>query len=159
MAKRVVVLGLVLGAVALQAAQPPDPAALCDGVWGDLLKDPAVQQALDDAWKNRKEGTPDEKEIGGIVYRCDDPSSPGKTILVVETYEGNHDSGEIAVNRENGCEMVGFFHTHPGKGEDEKTLRRCCSGRVQTSREVTTARAVRSRSRQHAVKPPRWPCP
>ncbi len=83
-----------------------------------LPADPTVAAAFDDAFRDSKQGTPQEHEEGGWIYRCQgvNPDDPAEWVTIVERWP----PGEKAhiqptpVSKDPDCELVGDFHTHPG---------------------------------------------
>ncbi len=82
---------------------------------GDVMRDPVVRGALDDAWRDSLEGTPREREEGGFVLQCQ--GGPGGYTTRVQRWpSGSTAHGNVLRGPEppEGCRAVAFFHTHPG---------------------------------------------
>ncbi len=78
-----------------------------------LHNDPVVKQALDDAFADSKEGTPDQHEEGGWIYDCF--GEGGWKIEIVKWPPGNYDSIEVGPMLDDpSCQLVGSYHTHAG---------------------------------------------
>ncbi len=88
----------------------------------DVLKDPAVQAALDRAWSDSHEGQPDEHEEGGWIYQCRMPNVIDGTYRYYTeiqrwpsgTVDGIHETSPRS--GDEACRLVADFHTHPGGG-------------------------------------------
>lgn len=84
----------------------------------DVLKEPVVSQALDDAWKDSNEGKHDEHEEGGWIKQCRKPneSSGYDYSTEVERWpQGTLDQAQpTPVPNSTDCRTVAHFHTHPG---------------------------------------------
>ena len=80
----------------------------------DVVRDPVVAAALDDAWRDSHEGSPDEHEEGGFVFQC--PTSNGYETRVQRWPAGTSAHGGVLRGPEPpvGCRAVAYFHTHPG---------------------------------------------
>ncbi len=80
----------------------------------DVVRDPVVQGALDDAWRDSHEGFPDEHEEGGFIFQC--PTSGGYETRVQRWPAGTSAHGGVRRGPEApaGCRTVAYFHTHPG---------------------------------------------
>lgn len=105
----------------------PEPIALCpsDDV-RDVAKDPTVAEAMDEAWRRTKEGTPDEHEECFFVIQRKNTgvnAVPGKPdyyteILwekpgTIDSCGSKHPPRDTARSR-----AVAQFHTHPGPAGD-----------------------------------------
>lgn len=79
------------------------------------MRDPAVRDALDDAWRDSREGTPGEHEEGGFVYQCQ--SGPSGYETRIERWPPGtsaHGGALRGPDSSPGCRAVASFHTHPG---------------------------------------------
>lgn len=78
-----------------------------------LSNDPAVRQALQEAFEASQEGTPDQHEEGGWIYDCKGPD--GWSIKIVKWPPGDYDSIDQGPMLDDpDCQLVGSFHTHAG---------------------------------------------
>ena len=77
--------------------------------------DPVVRAALDGAWRDSNEGSPDEHEEGGFVFQCKGGPT-GYETRVQRWPRGTTDHGGVTRGPEPpaGCRAVATFHTHPG---------------------------------------------
>jgi hypothetical protein len=116
--------GLSLVSVLLSAAMLGPGAAPCPSPGQlDLLDNPVIQQALDEAWVDSQEGTPEEHEEGGYVYQCGNTTASGEVIWTYEierwpTGEVDHISAPDP-SPAPGCRTLADFHTHPGAPKDD----------------------------------------
>ena len=93
----------------------------------DIMKDPVVKAALDKAWVDSMEGTPNETEAGGVVEQCrgTDPSTRKRgyytRIRWATASGGGRDSLNYNIRPDSPggrCRTVALFHTHPGPAND-----------------------------------------
>ena len=111
----------VAGALVLAAATAARAQCPSDSIT-DVLKDPRVREALDDAWRDSHEGDADEHEEGGWIYQCQMPNViTGESRYYTEIRRwppGDVDSSGPAYppRYEEHCRLVADFHTHPGPG-------------------------------------------
>lgn len=87
----------------------------------DVLKDPRVQEALDNAWRDSHEGQPDEHEEGGWIYQCQMPNGDGTFRYYTDVRPwppGDIDGASPAYppRVDANCRLVASYHTHPGGG-------------------------------------------
>ena len=85
----------------------------------DVLSNPIVASAMDTAWSNSKEGTPEEHIEGFNIYQCYNPLAVDGNIHTtqIDWGDGNATSITYPLSRESSaCRLVGNFHTHPGVG-------------------------------------------
>jgi hypothetical protein len=112
-------------AVAYTLARPIAALAQCPSPdIEDVLRDEAVQDALDRAWRDSHEGTEGEHEEGGDIYQCREALGDGAYRYYTDirpwppgTSE-DIDGGRWPVS-DSTCRHVGTYHTHPGgEGDD-----------------------------------------
>ena len=89
----------------------------------EILNDPVVQNALDEAWRDSQEGTPNEHEEGGwIVHELIEGSSNPCQEYRTRIYRWPPGVSDeiIASQRPSGdnLRIVADFHTHPGPEND-----------------------------------------
>ncbi|MEL6484361.1 MAG: hypothetical protein AAFP96_05890, partial [Bacteroidota bacterium] len=89
----------------------------------EILNDPVVQNALDEAWSDSQEGTPNEHEEGGwIVHEIVEGSSDPCQEYEPRIYRWPPGVSDeiIASQRPSGdnIRVVADFHTHPGPEND-----------------------------------------
>ncbi len=112
---------LVVGSLLLLMAAAAHAQCPSDHI-SDVLKDPRVREALDDAWRDSHEGDADEHEEGGWIYQCQMPNVvTGEYRYYTEIRRwppGDVDSSGPAYppRYEEHCRLVADFHTHPGPG-------------------------------------------
>jgi ankyrin repeat protein len=82
---------------------------------GDVMQDPVVRAALDDAWRASHEGYSDEHEEGGFVFQCHGGPT-GYETRIQRWPSGRIDGsgGSRGPEPPDGCRAVAEFHTHPG---------------------------------------------
>ncbi|MEM1336329.1 MAG: hypothetical protein AAGF96_01205 [Bacteroidota bacterium] len=108
---------------------------LTPGLWGqssvcpsldiyDILQDAEVQKALDEAWVDSEEGSPNEHEEGGWItheYLEDGDATPCRE-YVTKIYRWNSGTTDTGVPtprpRGRNLRVVAEFHTHPGPVND-----------------------------------------
>ena len=98
------------------SAQGACPSAQVD----DVLNDPRVQEALDQAWRDSMEGTDAEHEEGGWIQQCRSENVITHEMRyytqVLRWPPGDVDSSgpPYAPRQNETCRTVASFHTHPG---------------------------------------------
>lgn len=107
----VVMAGWLVVASGGSGAVGPCPSADVSAVGND----PVVRAALDGAWRDSNEGSPDEHEEGGFVFQCQGGPT-GYETRVQRWPRGTTDHGAVTRGPEPpaGCRAVATFHTHPG---------------------------------------------
>lgn len=86
----------------------------------DVLNDPRVQEALDQAWRDSQEGTESEHEEGGYIQQCQNRNAiTGEVTYFTQVLRwppGDRDSSSPAYppRQDDNCRTVATFHTHPG---------------------------------------------
>lgn len=86
----------------------------------DVLNDPRVQEALDQAWRDSLEGTENEHEEGGYISQCQNRNVLTGEVtyytLVLRWPPGDRDSSAPGYppRQDANCRTVATFHTHPG---------------------------------------------
>jgi hypothetical protein len=87
-----------------------------------LAQDPTVSAAFDQAWHESLEGTPDEHEEGGWIYRCRNvnPDDPSEWVIVIDWWPPGDVSSitPTPISTDPNCQLLGWFHTHPGPHGD-----------------------------------------
>ena len=90
----------------------------------DVMNDPRVREALDEAWRDSMEGTPDEHEEGAWIQQCQMANGlNGEVRYYTQVLRWPH--GELDLSwswhrppNDASCRTVGTFHTHPGPPMD-----------------------------------------
>jgi ankyrin repeat protein len=90
-----------------------------DGSIWETIVDPDVNQAMDDAWVDSQEGTPDEHEEGGWVYQCRDADGGYRYEIERWPPGGVDHINSPDPSPADGCRTVASFHTHPGVSSDD----------------------------------------
>lgn len=114
--KRLVVSGVLMLAWPMHAWAQACPSFTV----ADVINDPVVQDALDQAWADSLEGTPDEHEEGGWVQQCRQPAGTGGGYSyytqIIPWAPGDVDSmpDPGPPPQDGSCRTVASFHTHPG---------------------------------------------
>lgn len=86
----------------------------------DVLNDPRVQEALDQAWADSLEGTPEEREEGGYIQQCVNVNAlTGERSYFTQVLRWPHgtfdsSSPSYPPRQTESCRTVATFHTHPG---------------------------------------------
>lgn len=86
----------------------------------DVLNDPRVQEALDQAWADSLEGTPDEREEGAYIQQCFNVNAitgaRSYFTVVLRWPHGTreHSAPSTPPVQTDTCRTVASFHTHPG---------------------------------------------
>ena len=95
-------------------------AAVCPSMdRNDVVNDPVVRAALDDAWRASHEGAPGEHEEGGFVFQCHGgPTGYETRIQRWPAGTSEHSAVQRGPEPPDGCRAVAFFHTHPGGAGD-----------------------------------------
>jgi von Willebrand factor type D domain len=91
----------------------------------DVLNDPRVQEALDQAWRDSMEGTEGEHEEGGWIQQCQNVNAITHEVTyftqVLRWPHGDIDGSAPTYDprQDSGCRTVATFHTHPGPARGE----------------------------------------
>ena len=91
----------------------------------DVLNDPRVQEALDQAWRDSMEGSEDEHEEGGWVQQCQNTNAiTGEVTYFTQVLRWPHGDLDGSApsydpRQDAGCRTVATFHTHPGPARGE----------------------------------------
>jgi len=83
------------------------------------MSHPTIASAMETAWSNSKEGTPEEHIEGFTIYQCYDAHAVDGDVFKTQIEWGSGTASSITypANRQNSqCRLVGNFHTHPGVG-------------------------------------------
>ncbi len=122
--KRPLTAGLMLGLHLL--ALPARAYADCpSSTVNDVLRDPRVQEALDQAWRDSMEGTDDEHEEGGYIQQCRNENVITHEVTyftqVLRWPRGDIESSAPSYDprQDSSCRTVATFHTHPGPAAGE----------------------------------------
>src|SRR5688500_8752871 len=112
---RIVVVMLAVAFATPVEAQAPCPSSEI----GDVMRDPAVQDALERAGRGAREGQADEHEEGRDIYQCRVAKGDGSYSYRTEVRPwepGSMDgvSGGDFPTADGSCRHVATYHTHPG---------------------------------------------
>lgn len=91
----------------------------------DVLNDPRVQDALEQAWRDSMEGTEGEHEEGGFIQQCQNVNAiTGEVSYFTQVLRWPHgtidgSAPSYSPRQDASCRTVATFHTHPGPGRGE----------------------------------------